>query len=281
MIIEAAGGRRLEVQAVERAIFAMVAYRMSVRSLSKLAGCGRVAERAFIEGLAEVSDDACYRAMDFLHAGLPELQKRVFFQVASLLDLEVDLLFFDTSSTYWETSRLPYERRNEDDEPEPEPDQEPVLTESGRRRYSKHSDTSNLCIVCCIDYASRMDRLSEFLPAGPPISEAQQIGCGAFIGSVEERLRCGDVPIFADARRVGKTSVARASLARIEGAGGTIAEVNLAAHGKDHLGAASALATELAGGLGRQARRSGRPRGVCAEPATGKLRDPTARPCWR
>src|SRR5450755_2770064 len=137
VIIDAAGGRRLEAQAVERAIFAMVANRMSVRPLSKLAGCGWVAERAFIEGLAEVSDDACYRAMDFLHAALPELQERVFFTVASLLDLEVDLLFFDTSSTYWETDRLPEELQDQDDELEE--DEEPVLTESGRRRYSKHS----------------------------------------------------------------------------------------------------------------------------------------------
>jgi hypothetical protein len=141
VIIDAAGGRRLEAQAVERAIFAMVANRMSVKPLSKLAGCGWVAERAFIEGLAEVSDDACYRAMDFLHAALPELQERVFFTVASLLDLEVDLLFFDTSSTYWETDRLPDELQDEDDEPDQdqEQDQERVLQESGRRRYSKHS----------------------------------------------------------------------------------------------------------------------------------------------
>jgi hypothetical protein len=108
-IIEAAGGRRLEAQAVQRTIFAMVANRLSVRPLSKLAGCSWVAERAFIDGLAVVSDDACYRAMDFLHAALPQLQERVFFSVASLLDLEVDLLFFDTSSTYWETERLPEE----------------------------------------------------------------------------------------------------------------------------------------------------------------------------
>ena len=39
-IIEAADGRRLEAQAVERAIFAMVANRLSVKPLSKLAGCG-------------------------------------------------------------------------------------------------------------------------------------------------------------------------------------------------------------------------------------------------
>jgi len=83
--------------------------------------------------------------MDFLHAALPELQERVFFTVASLLDLEVDLLFFDTSSTYWETDRLPEELQDEDQQPdsdqqlEGESDQEPVLLESGRRRYSKHS----------------------------------------------------------------------------------------------------------------------------------------------
>lgn len=118
-----------------------------------------------------------------------------------------------------------------------------------------------------------MDRLSELLPAGPPISEDQQIGRSAFIGSVEERLRSGDVLIFADARRVGKTSVARAALARIEAAGGAVAEVNLATHGKDHLGAASALASALAGNLGRQARWLGntarRLRRAGADEATG------------
>jgi hypothetical protein len=64
-IIAAAGGRRLEAPAVERTIFAMVANGLSVRPLSKLAGCSWVAERAFIDGLAEVYDEACYRAMDF------------------------------------------------------------------------------------------------------------------------------------------------------------------------------------------------------------------------
>jgi hypothetical protein len=136
-IIDAGGGRRLEAERVERVIFAMAANRLSVKPLSKLAGCDWVAERAFIEGLAEVSDDECYRAMDFLHAALPELQERVFFTVASLLDLEVDLLFFDTSSTYWETDRLPEELQDENGEPGE--DEEPVLVESGRRRYSKNS----------------------------------------------------------------------------------------------------------------------------------------------
>jgi Transposase DDE domain len=141
-IINSAAGRRCEAERVERAIFAMVSNRLSVKPLSKLAGCSWVSERAFVEGLAAVSDDECYRAMDFLHAALGELQERVFFTVANLLDLEVDLLFFDTTSTYWETDRLPDELQDDGDEPEEEPSdqaEEPVLLESGRRRYSKHS----------------------------------------------------------------------------------------------------------------------------------------------
>jgi len=149
-IIACAGARRVQAERVERAIFAMVANRLSVKPLSKLAGCEWVRERAFIKGLAEVSDDECYRAMDFLHAALPELQERVFFQVANLLDLEVDLLFFDTTSTYWETERLPDELHDDEDEQpdsdlesngelDDDGDGEPMLQESGRRRYSKHS----------------------------------------------------------------------------------------------------------------------------------------------
>ena len=138
-IVECAGGRRLEAERVERAIFAMVANRLSVRPLSKLAGCGWVRERAFIEGLVEVSDDECYRAMDFLHACLSELQERVFFTVANLLDLEVDLLFFDTTSTYWETDRLPEELQQELAEDELDDRFERPLDELGRRRYSKNS----------------------------------------------------------------------------------------------------------------------------------------------
>jgi hypothetical protein len=142
-ILAAGGGRRLEAEAVERAIFAMVANRLSVKPLSKLAGCDWVAERAFVQGLGEVSDDACYRAMDFLHAALPGLQERVFFSVASLLDLEVDLLFFDTTSTYWQTDRLPDELQDAEDEADgaddAQADGERDLHEQGRRAYSKHS----------------------------------------------------------------------------------------------------------------------------------------------
>jgi transposase len=86
----------------ERVLFALVANRALAPS-SKLAAAGWVSEDACITGLAEVSDDACYRAMDWLLEIKDELEREVFSRVAHLLNLEVDLLFFDTTSTYFET----------------------------------------------------------------------------------------------------------------------------------------------------------------------------------
>jgi hypothetical protein len=86
----------------ERVLFALVANRALAPS-SKLAATRWVGRKAHIDGLEEVSDDACYRAMDWLHEVKDELEIEVFRQVATLLNLEVDLLFFDTTSTYFET----------------------------------------------------------------------------------------------------------------------------------------------------------------------------------
>ena len=136
VIRAAVGGGRVDAEQVERTIFAMVANRLSVKPLSKLAGCGWVAERAFVDGLPGVSEDACYRAMDRLHGALGGVQERVFFQVASLLDLEVDLLFFDTTSTYWETDGLPAELADDADEG----DGDGLLVERGQRTFGHSKD---------------------------------------------------------------------------------------------------------------------------------------------
>jgi len=144
-IAKVAAKHRLEAEIVERVIFAMVANRLSVKPLSKLAGCTWVARRAYIDRLPEVSDDACYRAMDFFLSTLSELQETVFFSVADLLNLEVDLLFFDTSSTYWETERLADELADDEDDPDDEENGEDggeeasSLREMGTRSWSKHS----------------------------------------------------------------------------------------------------------------------------------------------
>jgi hypothetical protein len=93
-------GRRRDPR-VERVLFALVANR-ALDASSKLAAAGWVTADVHIDGLPTVSDDACYRAMDWLLEIKDALEKEVFWQVATLLDLEVDLLFFDTTSTYFE-----------------------------------------------------------------------------------------------------------------------------------------------------------------------------------
>jgi Transposase DDE domain len=95
-----AAGRRLDAR-VERVLFALVANR-ALKASSKLAAAGWVCHDAHIPGLGEVDEDACYRAMDWLLEIENELAQEVFWQVATLLDLDVDLVFFDSTSTYWQ-----------------------------------------------------------------------------------------------------------------------------------------------------------------------------------
>jgi len=98
----AADARRFTTN-MERVLFALVANR-AVAPMSKLSAAEWAGEDTVIPGLASMDDDHAYRAMDLLvdadTAG--RVQEAVFFAVANLLNLEVDLLFFDTTSTYFE-----------------------------------------------------------------------------------------------------------------------------------------------------------------------------------
>jgi hypothetical protein len=85
----------------ERVLFALVANR-ALDASSKLAASHWVGPSAHVDGLPACSDDACYRAMDWLHQVQHSVERKVFDQVATLLNLEVDLLFFDATSTYFE-----------------------------------------------------------------------------------------------------------------------------------------------------------------------------------
>jgi Transposase DDE domain len=132
-------GRRLD-QRVEGVLFGLVANRALAPS-SKLAAAAWLNHDVHIDGLPATSDDACYRAMDWLHDVTPALEREVFWQLASLLDLEVDLLFFDTTSTYFEL--------DEPDEPVARDERGQVLPKAhngdgeelaGFRAYGKSKD---------------------------------------------------------------------------------------------------------------------------------------------
>jgi hypothetical protein len=96
-----AGDRRLDGAAVERVVFALVAQRL-LEPGSKLAATRWVAERVAIEGCVAFSDDAAYAAMDFLLAALDEIAGRIFASTAHLLNLSCDIVFVDSTSTYFE-----------------------------------------------------------------------------------------------------------------------------------------------------------------------------------
>ena len=96
------GGRRFTT-AVERVLFALVANR-AVDPMSKLSAAEWASQDAAIPGLVGMDDDQAYRAMDLLVTADTQarVQEAVFFAAAHLLNLEVDLLFFDTTSTFFQ-----------------------------------------------------------------------------------------------------------------------------------------------------------------------------------
>jgi transposase len=96
------GGRRFTTD-VERVLFALVCNR-AVDPMSKLSAAEWASSDAAIPGLAGMDDDQAYRAMDLLVEADTEarVQEAVFFAAAHLLNLEVDLLFFDTTSTFFQ-----------------------------------------------------------------------------------------------------------------------------------------------------------------------------------
>jgi hypothetical protein len=81
------------------ASFALVANR-AIDPASKLAAAEWASYDVAIPGLDGMDEDQAYRAMDLLVEAdaQAKVQEAVFFAVADLLNLEVDLLLFDTTS---------------------------------------------------------------------------------------------------------------------------------------------------------------------------------------
>lgn len=102
-LVKLARTRRFEdADAVEGTIFAMVANR-GLKPLSKHATGPWLETGVYAPGVPEqVYDEQLYRAMDFLLGAEEEIQKSVFFSTADLLNLDVDLLLYDTTSSYFE-----------------------------------------------------------------------------------------------------------------------------------------------------------------------------------
>jgi hypothetical protein len=82
---------------LERAIFTMVANRLC-EPLSKLGVWDRWLGTVHLPDCWDLGLDSMYAAMDLLHAHTDEVEEAVFFGTANLFNLEVDLIFYDTTT---------------------------------------------------------------------------------------------------------------------------------------------------------------------------------------
>jgi hypothetical protein len=86
----------------ETALFAMAANRLDA-PVSKLACTERwLSDIAWLPDAAGLAVDQCYRALDFLAVWAGEIERDVFLRAADLFRLDVDLIFYDTTTAYFE-----------------------------------------------------------------------------------------------------------------------------------------------------------------------------------
>jgi transposase len=101
IIRERAKSRRLGFD-VERALFAMVANRLLAPSSKLYCWEQWLAQDIRISGTANLELQHLYRAMDFLEANKETIEKAIYFRLSDLLNLDVDIIFYDTTSLHFE-----------------------------------------------------------------------------------------------------------------------------------------------------------------------------------
>jgi hypothetical protein len=101
VIAEVLAGRKFDFD-VERALFAMVANR-ALAPASKLYCYEQwLQEEVQLEGAAALELQHLYRAMDFLEAHKEAIENALYFRMADLLNLDVEIVFYDTTSLHFE-----------------------------------------------------------------------------------------------------------------------------------------------------------------------------------
>ncbi len=88
--------------AVERAVFAMVANRACAPSSKLYCYEQWLQEDVRLAGSEDIELHHLYRAMDFLEAHKETIEEAIYFRMADLFNLDVDLIFYDTTSLHFE-----------------------------------------------------------------------------------------------------------------------------------------------------------------------------------
>jgi transposase len=158
--------RRRVTALVERLLFCLVANR-ALDPMSKLAALEWAQQDVALPGVGDLGGDpqVFYRAMDFLLDCDEEIQREVFHAVANLLNLEVDVIFFDTTSTFFEIE--------DEDEPDPEAER------GALRRFGESKD--------------RRPDLPQVVIGMAVTREGIPIRCWTFPGNASDQVLIGEV----------------------------------------------------------------------------------------
>ena len=92
--------------ALERALFAMVANRACAPSSKLYCYEQWLRDDVRIEGTETLALHHLYRAMDWLEAHKDDLEQAIYFRLADLLHLDVELIFYDTTSLHFEIDEI-------------------------------------------------------------------------------------------------------------------------------------------------------------------------------
>ncbi len=96
----------------ERALLAMVANRLCEPE-SKLGVWDRWLERVYMPSCSSLKLENMYEAMDLFYEHAAELEEHIFFETANLFNLQVDLIFYDTTTASFS---IDYEDDEDDSE---------------------------------------------------------------------------------------------------------------------------------------------------------------------
>ena len=116
----------------ERALLAMTANRLCEPS-SKLGVWDRWLKKVYLPSCAELKLAQMYEALDLLQMHSEKVEEAIFFQTASLLDLEVDLVFYDTTTVTFSIDTADAETDETADE---------ETEDQGLRQYGRPKDGS-------------------------------------------------------------------------------------------------------------------------------------------
>ncbi len=92
--------------ALERALFAMVANRACAPSSKLYCYEQWLREDVRIAGTESLALHHFYRAMDLLEAHKADIEQALYFRLADLLNLDVELIFYDTTSLHFEIDEI-------------------------------------------------------------------------------------------------------------------------------------------------------------------------------